>query len=111
MYATQLGLRADILDRLIAAINGQSTSSVVECFVEHAQVDAFGMIFTGREEIMEWSDGWVVGRGVTLSDAISLPDGRGIAVRAQMHATPLEGGVTLNFTFDGALIALLRLSR
>ena len=99
------------VNELLRAVNDGNAAGVLGCFGEQADVDAFGMLFCGREEIMEWVDGWILGRGVRFTDTISVTDGPALAVRAQVDAPPLTGGVTLTFTLNGGMISSLRLAR
>jgi hypothetical protein len=95
----------------LRAVNDADAAGVVGCFGDQADVDAFGMLFCGRDEIVEWVDAWILARGVRFTDTISVTDGRAVAVRAQVDAPPLTGGVTLTFMVAAGSIASLQLTR
>jgi hypothetical protein len=110
-YTREANRDGQTVNDLLRAVNDGDVVGVLGCFEEQADVDAFGMLFRGREEITEWVEAWILARGVRFTDAIGVTDGMAVAVRAQVDAPPLSGGVTLTFMLEGGSISSLRLTR
>jgi hypothetical protein len=86
------------------------TSSFLGCFAEDGEVDDWGRIFTGHDQIRRWSDAEFIGKNVILSDLRFSGDGDHIVVHANVGGDGYTGPSTFTFILREGKIRLLRIT-
>lgn len=104
--------RPVVVDRVIDVVNSHDHGALLSCFTLSAEVDAFGALFRGEDERVEWASILLADTTVRLTDAIAIPDPAGFAVRAQVRSARSVDAITLTFTLTADdRVGRLRLAR
>lgn len=91
----------------LAAFEAYDTELLLTGFATDAEVNAWGVLFTGPEGIRFWSENWIRAERVRFTDRVCLRGSDHVAVHVQVHSARLNGPATLTFHLDDALIHTL----
>jgi uncharacterized protein (TIGR02246 family) len=58
---------ADVVNKMIAAVNGRNCTALLDTFTEDASVDDWGHRYTGREQIEAWMKKEITDKGVVVT--------------------------------------------
>ena len=97
-----------VVSEAIEAANAHDTERFLDAFAASGTVDDWGRVFTGRDEIRDWSDREFIGLHVTLDDLVFVEIPDGVAVRARVGGSGFNGPST--FTFLVAADAITRMT-
>ncbi len=98
------------IDGAIEAVNRGDTDAFVVSFADNGQIDDWGRVFTGHDEIRGWSDRELIGVQATLDvTAVELTDS-GVAVSAQVGGNGFNGPSTFTFDLEGDRISRMTIT-
>lgn len=90
--------------RLITAVNSGDTEAFLDTFAPDGTVDDGGRVFTGREEIREWSDAELIGVQATLDVTADITTGEFTTITAEVGGEGFTGTSQFSFTVQDDLV-------
>jgi len=92
------------------AANSGDTDAFVAAFATEGIVDDWGREFRGHRDIEGWSDAEFIGKHVTLQVTGTRQAGNRTLVSAQVGGKGFNGPSEFDFTVEGDLITLMRIT-
>ncbi|WP_411721443.1 nuclear transport factor 2 family protein [Mycetocola sp.] len=90
--------------RLVAAANSGDSQGFLDTFAPEGTVDDRGRVFSGREEIQEWSDAEFIGMHVTLDVTAEITTGEYTTFTATVGGEGFTGESHFSFTVEDDLV-------
>ena len=90
--------------RLVAAANSGDTQAFLDTFAPEGIVNDAGRLFTGRDEIQNWSDAEFIGVQVTLEVTAEITTGEYTTITATVGGEGFTGQSHFSFTVNGDLV-------
>ncbi|GAA3708252.1 hypothetical protein GCM10022377_22600 [Zhihengliuella alba] len=91
----------------IETVNRHDEAGFLDAFAEGGQVDDWGRVFTGRDEIQRWSSREFIGARGTLTPEEVSADGSAVTVVGDWRSTHANGRSSFRFDVVGDQIALM----
>jgi uncharacterized protein (TIGR02246 family) len=90
--------------RLVAAANSGDTQGFLDTFAPDGTVNDRGRVFTGRDDIQNWSDAEFLGMHVTLDVTAEITTGEYTTITAMVGGEGFTGQSHFSFTVRDDLV-------